>query len=194
MCFFIRDKRLNKGFLIDTRIEAIPIWQQTAESCVKALIGWSADNGVPQIITSDRGGANFMSSLWNALADSLGTKIVHTTAYNPEANHIIERLRQSLKTSLTARCQGGSWRKELPWVLPGLRTSPHVAFDTSPAEALYRQALTLLPDIFQQPMSPTSPSDIHKALEQTMPAKTTYNMARKIYVSNEMQNIRHAFI
>lgn len=138
--------------------EAIPIQPQMVESCVKALIGWVSRHGIPQVITSDRG-ANFTSSLWHALADSFGTKIVHTTAYNPEANSIIKSLHQSLKSSLTTRCQGGSWGKEPPWVLPDLRTSPHAAFHASPAEALYGQALTLLADIFQHPTSPTTPSD-----------------------------------
>ncbi|XP_066958075.1 uncharacterized protein [Macrobrachium rosenbergii] len=87
--------------------EAIPIWQQTAESCAKALIGCVSRHGVPQIITSHRGG-NFTSAFWNALADGLGTRIIHTMAYNPEVNSIIERLHQSLKASLTTRCQGGS--------------------------------------------------------------------------------------
>ncbi|XP_066980112.1 uncharacterized protein [Macrobrachium rosenbergii] len=71
--------------------QAIPTWQQTLESCVKALIGWVSTYRVPQITTNDRG-ANITSALWNALADSLGTKIIYTMAYNREANGIIERL------------------------------------------------------------------------------------------------------
>ncbi|XP_066937053.1 uncharacterized protein [Macrobrachium rosenbergii] len=119
---------------------------------------------VPQIIMSGRG-ANFTSTLCNALTDSLGKKIIHTMAYNPKANGIFERLHQSLKASLTAGCQCRSWRRELPWVLLGLRTLPHMAFNTSPAEALYGQSLTLPADVFQHPSSPTSPSDTYKALE-----------------------------
>ncbi|XP_066974228.1 uncharacterized protein [Macrobrachium rosenbergii] len=76
---------------------------------MKAAIGWVSRHGVPQIIMRNRG-ANFMSTLWNSLADSLGIKITHMTACNPEANSIIKRLHQSLKASLTTRCQGGSWR------------------------------------------------------------------------------------
>ncbi|XP_066940967.1 uncharacterized protein [Macrobrachium rosenbergii] len=134
--------------------EAIQIQQQMAESCVKAFIRWVSRHGVQQIIMSCRG-ANFMPSLWNALTDSLVTKVTHNGL-------------QPRSQRLTARCQGVIWRKELPWVLPGLRTSPHVAFDSSPAEILYGQALTLLADIFQHPTSLTSSSDICKALEQIM--------------------------
>ncbi|XP_066964206.1 uncharacterized protein [Macrobrachium rosenbergii] len=167
----------------------IPGWQQAAESCVKALIGWVSRHGVPEIITSDRR-ANFKSALWNALVDSFAIKIIHVTAYDPEANSIIERLHQSLKASLTARCQGRSWRREARWVLLGLRTTPHVAFNTSPAEALYRKSLTLPADIFQHPMSPISPSNTRIALERIMPANTMYHMARKVYIPNELQNTK----
>ncbi|XP_066940946.1 uncharacterized protein [Macrobrachium rosenbergii] len=69
--------------------EAIPIRQQMVESCVKALTDWVSRYSIPQFITSDRG-VNFISVLWNEPANSLGTKIMHTTAYNPEANGINE--------------------------------------------------------------------------------------------------------
>ncbi|XP_066953257.1 uncharacterized protein [Macrobrachium rosenbergii] len=65
--------------------EAIPVRQQTAESCAETLKDWVSRLRVPQYITSDRE-ANFMSTLWSSLAASLGTKLIHTTAYNPEAN------------------------------------------------------------------------------------------------------------
>ncbi|XP_066946928.1 uncharacterized protein [Macrobrachium rosenbergii] len=165
--------------------DAVLIKSNRAETCVKALIGWVSRHRVPQIIMSYRA-ANFTSALWNTLANSLGTKIIHTMDYNPEVDGIIERLHRLLKASLTAGCQGRSWRKELPWVLLDLRTSPHVAFNTSPAEALYSQSLTLLADVFQHPTSPTSPSDTRKALEQIMPDKMTYHMARKVYVPSEL--------
>ncbi|XP_066982662.1 uncharacterized protein [Macrobrachium rosenbergii] len=148
--------------------KAIPIQQQMAENCMKAIIRWVSRHGIPQIIMSDKG-ASFTSTLWNALTDSLGTKIAHATAYSPEAISIIERLHWLLKASLTARCQGGSWRKELPWVLLGLRTTLHVAFNASPGEVLYSQALTLPADVFQDQMSPTSSSDTRKAVERKMP-------------------------
>ncbi|XP_066947115.1 uncharacterized protein [Macrobrachium rosenbergii] len=144
--------------------KAIPIQQQTAQSCTKALIGWVSKHGVLKIIMSDRGANLKMST---SLA---------------------------LKASLTARCQVRSWRKELPWVLLGLRTTPHTAFNASPAEVLYSQALTLPADVFQDQTTPTSPSDTRKAVEQIMPAKTTYHVTRKVYVPSELQNAKYAFI
>ncbi|XP_066981167.1 uncharacterized protein [Macrobrachium rosenbergii] len=137
----------------------------------------------PQIIASDRG-ANLTSTLWNALASSLGTKIMHTMAYNPEANGIIKRLHRSPKISLTTKCLGRSWRKELPWVLLGLRMMPQAAFNASPAEVLYGQVL-LPADVFQEKTNLTSPSDTQKIIERMMPAKTTYYVNRKMYIPQQ---------
>ncbi|XP_066956911.1 uncharacterized protein [Macrobrachium rosenbergii] len=161
-----------------------------AESCIKSLVDWVSRHGVSQIITSDRG-ANFTSTLWNNLANSLETKITHTTACNPKDNGIIERMHQSLKTLVTARCQGESWRKELSWVLLGLRTTTHMAFNTSPAEVLYNQVLTLPEDVFQERTNPTSPSDTQKVIEKIIPAKTTYQADREVFVPEDLQNVKY---
>ncbi|XP_066937333.1 uncharacterized protein [Macrobrachium rosenbergii] len=142
------------------------------ESCVKALVKWVSRHGVPQIITSDNG-TNFTAVLWNTLAHSLRTKIMQLMAHNPEVNSIVNRLHHSLKAALTARCQGGSWRNELPWVLLGIRTTLHTVFNAFPAEVLYGQALMLPADAFQEQTSPTSPSDTQKVIKKIMPAKTT---------------------
>ena len=83
--------------------EAIPLTQTDA-----ALIGgafalhWVARFGVPKDITSDRG-PQFKSNIWRALAESLGAKIHHTTAFHPQANGLVERFHRSLKAALQAR-------------------------------------------------------------------------------------------
>ncbi|XP_066941090.1 uncharacterized protein [Macrobrachium rosenbergii] len=133
-----------------------------SKSCAKALIDWVRRHGVLQYITSDRG-ANFTSTLRSSLTASLGTKLIHTTAYNPEATGMVERC--SLKSALTARFQGGSWRKKLLWVLLGSRTALHAAFNTSPAEAIYHQALTIPADVFQETTEPMTLPDVRHANE-----------------------------
>ncbi|XP_066985890.1 uncharacterized protein [Macrobrachium rosenbergii] len=138
--------------------EATPGRQQTAESCMKALIDWVSRHGVPQYI-SDRW-ANFTPTLWSSPTASLGTKLIHTTAYNPAANSMVERLHLSLKSALASRLQGDSWRKELPQVLLGLRSTPYAAFNASAAKALHSQALTIPSDIFQDTKKPTTLPDI----------------------------------
>ncbi|XP_066957030.1 uncharacterized protein [Macrobrachium rosenbergii] len=169
--------------------EVIQVRQQTAESCVKALIGWVSRHGVPQYITSNRR-ANFTSTLWSSLAASLGTILIHTT----ETTGMVQRLHCSIKSVLTARCQGGSWRKELLWVWLGLRTAPHAAFNALPAKALYGEALVIPAYVFQNPTEPTTLPDIHRLMENIMPVKTTYDIARKEYVPEDLKRAKYMFI
>ncbi|XP_066982190.1 uncharacterized protein [Macrobrachium rosenbergii] len=69
-------------------------------------------------------GPAFLSELWSALAQLLGTTHHTTAAYNPAANGLVERFHRSLKASLMARCTTEDWKHQLPWVLLGLRTTP----------------------------------------------------------------------
>ena len=81
--------------------EATPIYDETAESCAGALLtSWVARFGLPEHITSDRGGV-FISNLWTNLALFLGIQLHHTTAYHPQSNGMIERWHRTLKASLT---------------------------------------------------------------------------------------------
>ncbi|XP_066947125.1 uncharacterized protein [Macrobrachium rosenbergii] len=112
-----------------------------------------------------------MSALWSSLATSLGTKIKHMAAYNPEANGMIEQFHCPLKAVLKTKCQDRRWRKELPWILLGLRTVPHAAFSTSPVEALYRQSIAIKADVFQKTTGPTTPTDVCRALNKSCQKK-----------------------
>ena len=173
--------------------EAIPIRQQSTESCVKALIDWVARHGVPETIVSDRG-TNFTSHLWEALAESLGTRLHHTTAYNPEANGLIERFHRSLKASLMARCQGPHWSRNLPWVMLGLRTTPHAALNASPAEALYGQALRIPADVIPDSSEPQALHDIKKNTENIIPAKKSYADCVKRNIPPKLNTTQHVFL
>ena len=113
--------------------EAIPLTKTDAATVGNAFaLNWVARFGVPSDITSDRG-AQFTSELWNALADSLGAKLHHTTACHPQANGLIERFHRSLKAALRARLTMPNWIEELPWVMLGLQTAPKEDLGTSVA-------------------------------------------------------------
>jgi transposase InsO family protein len=58
-------------------------------------------HGVPKIILSDRG-SQFVSRFWKELHDSLGTKLVHSSAYHPQTSGQIERVNQILEDMLRA--------------------------------------------------------------------------------------------
>ncbi|XP_066940934.1 uncharacterized protein [Macrobrachium rosenbergii] len=86
--------------------EAILIWQQTAESYVKALTRWVSRQGILQVIKSEWGPTShpvYGTPLQTVLGQRQYTQW-HTTQ-KPVALS---------KASLMARCQGRSWRKDLP--------------------------------------------------------------------------------
>ena len=141
--------------------EAIPLAQTDTASIGRAFaLHWVARFGVPSDITSDRG-AQFTSDMWKALAESLGSKIHHTTAYHPQSNGLVERFHRSLKAALRARLTTPSWLDELPWVMLGLRTMPKEDLGTSVAEMVYGSTLTV-PGTF---VGPSSNSDAAEHLQ-----------------------------
>ena len=84
--------------------EAIPLINTSTETVAHAfLMGWIAWFGVPTTITIDQGG-QFESHLWHQLMQLLGTHRIHTTAYHPCADGLVERLHRQLKASLMATC------------------------------------------------------------------------------------------
>ena len=132
--------------------EAIPMVQTSTTGCAIALIRhWIARFGVPLDMTSDRG-PQFTSALWNEVANKLGIQVHRTTAYHPQSNGLLERFHRTLKAALKARLQGPRWTDELPWVLLGLRTVPKEDLDTSSAELVYGEPLTV-PGEFVNPNS-----------------------------------------
>jgi transposase InsO family protein len=58
-------------------------------------------HGVPKTIVSDRG-PQFVAKFWEALHKSLGTKLLHSSAYHPQTSGQTERINQVLEDMLRA--------------------------------------------------------------------------------------------
>ena len=74
-------------------------------------------HGVPKTITSDRG-PQFVARFWGQLQESLGTKLIHSSAYHPQTSGQVERVNQVLEDMLRA-CVitfAKSWDECLPLV------------------------------------------------------------------------------
>ena len=74
---------------------------------------WVQHHGIPHTITTDRG-ANFESSLFNNLLKRLGSQHIHSTAYHPQHNGMVERWHRWLKGALQAAADDFSWVDPLP--------------------------------------------------------------------------------
>jgi len=81
--------------------EIIPLENQE-ETVAKAFyFGWIARFGVPLRITTDQG-RQFEFQLFKQLNMLTGSKHLHTMAYHPQANDLVERFHPQLKVAL--RC------------------------------------------------------------------------------------------
>ncbi|CAH8563852.1 unnamed protein product, partial [Dicrocoelium dendriticum] len=102
--------------------EAIPVTDCTAETVIRAFLDrWVSHYGCPSTITTDRG-TPFESSQFDTFCNFLGCRRIHTTAYHPAANGLVERFHRQLKASLCASSDP-SWSENISLVLLGIRSS-----------------------------------------------------------------------
>ena len=128
--------------------EAIPLVDCTAETVAQAFVQvWISRFGTPSTVTTDRG-RQFESRLWRALTQLLGTKHMHTTAYHPIANGLVERFHRQLKSALKAHPQPDHWTDALPLVLLGIRTTLKEDIACTAAELVYGTSLRLPGEFF----------------------------------------------
>lgn len=174
--------------------EAVPMSDATSASCASALLsGWIARFGIPEHITSDRG-TSFTSQLWTSLGQLLGTSIHHTTAYNPEANGIVERFHRTLKAALMSRSNNSLWVSQLPWVLLGLRTTPKEGLDASPAEMVYGETLVVPGEFFPDNSSTSNLDHLRRIAGKFTPCKQTYKPTDHRYVAPDLLTSKYVFL
>jgi transposase InsO family protein len=135
---------------------AIPIPDKAATTVERAFLsGWVANFGMPTDVLSDRG-TEFTNQLWKDLSNLLGFNLHHTTSYHPQANGAVERFHRTMKAAIMAHENDLAWTDHLPWALLGMRTSHKADLDTSAAELVYGQPLTVpgefVPDFPPQPV------------------------------------------
>ena len=76
-------------------IEAIPVKETTASAIAQAFVEvWISRYGVPSKLSSDRG-PQFRSDLFDEFGRLLRVEAIRTTAYNPKANGLLERVHRT---------------------------------------------------------------------------------------------------
>lgn len=107
--------------------------------------------GLPRFVVTD-GGTPFVSKEFESYISSLGITHLRSAAYYPQANGVVERFHNSLKTRLKKIFADHGSRISLSTalqkVLYDLRSEPHAITGTSPFERMFgrpmRTKLTLL--------------------------------------------------
>ena len=179
--------------------EAIPLVDSTAETVAQAFVqGWIARFGTPSTVTTDRG-RQFESNLWRAFTQLLGTKHLHTTAYHPASNGLVERLHRQLKSALKAHSHPERWTEALPLVLLGIRTTIKEDIGCTAAELVYGTSLRL-PDgefFVAKGNNNADPSSYVTQLKRTMQAlraTPTRQSSQPGYVDNALSTASHVFV
>jgi hypothetical protein len=93
---------------------------------------------IPKTIISDRG-SQFVARFWEQLHASLGTHLIHSSAYHPQTDGQTEQVNQILQDMLMACVleHKGSWDKNLPWDKFSYNNSYQESLKMATFEVLY---------------------------------------------------------
>ena len=153
----------------------------------------------PSVITSDRG-SQFVSELWRHFSTFLGVELHQTTAYHPQANGLVERFHRDLKASLRTRLKttGDNWTDQLPWVLLGLRTAFKEDLQTSSAELVFGEPLTVPGDFVSPSTDASDPAHLLRHLQeevqQLRPIPTSRHGQQPSHVLDDVKTADHVFV
>ena len=184
---------------------AIPLKDISTETVINALAhGWISSFGIPDTITTDRGG-QFTSTVWTQLLENWGIRHSMTTAYHPEANGLVERLHRRLKESLMALCGDDrhSWYWKLPMTLLALRTTLKPDIGSSPADLVYGEGLSvpgnLLPSFPNQDgeldrQRQNTLANLRLEVERLQPTQTSAHRIPNVHVPKDLQTATHVMV
>ena len=179
-------------------VEAIPLQSITAEAVTFAFYStWIARFGPPASLTTDQG-RQFESHTFKTFLKNFGIEHIHTTAYHPISNGIIERFHRQLKCSLAAHPSPELWTDSLPMVLLGIRSAVKEDLQCSSAELVYGSPLRLPGEFFDHTTSSCDNHDSflfrlrHAVDSFKPPTSRTYNSYS--YIPHQLQNCEFVFI
>jgi hypothetical protein len=134
--------------------EAFAIPDQKTETIAKIFVEEIyCRQGAPVKIITDMG-TNFMSGFFQDVCRILKIEKIHTTAYNPRGNGLVERFNKTLGSALkkSASANHKDWDIRIPFILFAYRTSMQSSAKTSPFMLMYGREPKLPIDImFEDP-------------------------------------------
>lgn len=178
--------------------EAYPLRNATAKTVAITLFTqYISRFGVPHTITTDQGSV-FESVLFKEFTTLLGSHRIHTTAYHPQSNGMVERFHRTLKSALIARANTGHWKDELPIVLLGLRAMIKEDLKCSSAELVFGQSIRL-PGVFFMESHDNLNVDatiknLHHYFDNVKPTKLRDYSKQKTFVNSDINDCEYVFV
>ncbi|XP_066982160.1 uncharacterized protein [Macrobrachium rosenbergii] len=147
--------------------EAIPVHSESSKNAAKALLQFFCRFGFPATIQLDQGW-HFTSKEFRDNMASHGVKYFTSTAYHPESQGFIERLHQSLATTLRKLEHegGGTWEENLIYALFAARHATSETMGYSPFELLYAHSTQGPLDILYDAWAGSAQAEWAKELPQ----------------------------
>ena len=106
---------------------------------------------------SSDGEAQFLSSIWAIVCQSLGISSSTPTSFHPQSNGMDERFHCSLKTALCACLAGSDRLLHLPLVLLGLHSVPKEDTGFSISQSVFGSPLSVPGEFLESSELPPSP-------------------------------------
>ena len=110
----------------------------SAGKIMKSLTNFSSMVRLPNIVQSDQG-SNFTSRVFRQAMNSLGIKMVTSSAYHPQSQGALERFHFTLKTMIRAYCLNHQkdWDEGIPFLMFAARDAPQESLGFSPFELIF---------------------------------------------------------
>uniref|UniRef100_A0A3P9KEY2 Gypsy retrotransposon integrase-like protein 1 n=1 Tax=Oryzias latipes TaxID=8090 RepID=A0A3P9KEY2_ORYLA len=128
--------------------EAVVISDISSATVVTELTKIFSRFGYPLEAVTDNG-RQFVGQVLESFLKSCGIKHIRASPYFPQSNGKVERFHRYLKKAFKAsKCEGKTWKEELPKILMAYRSTPHRASGETPAMLMFgRDIRTKCPNL-----------------------------------------------